>query len=1173
MFNRSTPRGLPAQCLKLPALGLALLSGGVCTPAHAQWSPVLRTTYQATTGRPVGIVAADVNGDGRADPVLATTGKELVTLLANPDLTFGRESKPLIDVPSSIAVGDMNPVAPGSGGRPDILLGSLANTATILLNQPGQSGTNRWQTPSGTTTSWATNDRASSVAIVDFEDGQTNPSLLGSSGSTRQATSRTGDGSGGFPGFDSTLAASGTPEKFAFADTNADGKCEMIVLSPDAGLISIYPFVRTLCCPNPNGASLPPGGVEWGAPSFIPLIPGWSRVLAAADVVGSPAAEVLVSIPSPIGALMGPSVSAYSSADVLPVQNFTPARSTPTEDVVSIVALNASTASSGSPDVLAIATSSTNTRFIRSLSTITDAQSFQGTVVDMSDDGRVVVGTAGDTSWCWTAPSTINYLPILSGYTKTVITRISGDGAYAVGEVQTAGGAKRAFRWTNSDGVIVLPEAAGYPGVGMSATSVSLDGSVVAGTLEQNPRSGFIWTSASGSKRLPDMLAAAGIGDTGYPSVVRDIAPDGRSVICTSPSGGDASAGTNTVIRLPGHALGAAVTTIPTPPPPSSWIGPSTITPYAVRRITADGLKLVGSSDARVLTQPPQLYRNWDVVSAATLTNPTDIQIFAQGTQINGGFGDIFNLGARLNDVGLTPDVWCGRIGPIFAGIDPTPYPVPVASSFTLTEWTAISRDGSVLAGNAKGTVGGVSGTWPVRQINGAIIPLNTTFGFATACGVSLSGIYTVGSISTQDGTTAVRKSLNGETLALGDLAGGANDAVARAANNFGDVVVGVSSSWRGTEAFRWTPEKGMIGLGDLPGGAFFSDALAVSPDGGTVVGSSASARGTEAFKWTSGKGMVGLGFLNGFAPYSVANACSMDGSIIVGVSQASSTPGNLHAFRKAGAAPMESLGTLDGGQNYSDATAITPDGSVIVGSTSSGDRGVVAYRWTSATGMVDIGGLPNNGDRMVTETRAVSPDGNVIVGRGYTSGAWRAWIWTPATGVQDLNAFLAARGINLTGWLLTDARGVSDKGDFIVGEGVNGLGLTDGFIIRWLPQGEATTVSFFSRSAGAFPDQFDSAISLPGGASLVDMTAADVDGDGKRELVAAMTDGKVHIIGLQPNCPPDFNRDATLDFTDVEAFVDAFDAGLITADQNRDGFIDFDDFDQFVAQFLDGCP
>ena len=56
------------------------------------------------------------------------------------------------------------------------------------------------------------------------------------------------------------------------------------------------------------------------------------------------------------------------------------------------------------------------------------------------------------------------------------------------------------------------------------------------------------------------------------------------------------------------------------------------------------------------------------------------------------------------------------------------------------------------------------------------------------------------------------------------------------------------------------------------------------------------------------------------------------------------------------------------------------------------------------------------------------------------------------------------------------------------------------------------------------------------------------------------------------PSCPPDFNNDGFLDFTDFDAFVAGFEAGDTASDFNNDGFIDFTDFDAYVAAFEAGC-
>jgi probable HAF family extracellular repeat protein len=1136
--------------------------------AYAQWNLSLRASRLAVTaGQPVGFVVVDVNGDGRADPVIPTTNRDLVTLLAAPDLSFSRETATLANTPSSIASGELNAFAPGSGGRPDLLIGSAADVATILLNQPAQTGQARWQTPSGTTTSWSTNSNASIVSIVDFEDGQSNPSLLASSGSTKKSTSRTGDGSGGFPGEDTLVSPVGSPEKMAFADINGDAKRDMVVLSPDTGVVSIYPFVKALCCPNPYGSALPPGGVEWGAPTLLPLTPGWSRTLAAADVIGDAKPEILVSLPSPVGSLGGPTVFAYSMSDAAPVRAFSPARTTFTEDVAAIVAFNTNAAfSNDNPDILALATASAQNRFIRSLGTLGSSDSFQGTVVDISDSGSVVVGnSAGSVAWHWRAPATRTTLAIPSGYASIVVTRVSGDGNTVVGEAVTPAGARRAFRWTAASGTVILPEVAGYEGVAMSAAAVSFDGTVVAGLLDQlaagySDSTGFVWTSTgASSRRVPDIMAGVGIADTGYPSVARDVSADGTLLICTDAAGSDIDVSQNTVIRLPGGAAGPSVSPLSNDP----FAGD--LQPYALRRITGDGVHVIGNA---FYSERRQLTRTWDVYLSATAAAPSDAITYDQGFFQNGGFGDIYYTGARVTDVGASRPVWCGVRYTVFGS--PVPVPDVPASAFTIAEWSAINSDGSIAAGTGTSAVGGVSGTWPVRRIGGTVAPLNITNVSARVRAISASGLFGVGSTTDSTGTFAVRKALNAAAQTLGDLAGGPAYSDALAINASGDVIVGESDSFRGREAFRWTP-SGMVGLGDLPGGSFSSSARAVNALGDVVVGQSSSTRGTQAFKWTDLTGMVPLGYLNALYPFSTASGMSADGNTIIGDSRVSSNAAQQHAFRKVGNAAMQSLGTLDASNNYSSASAITPDGNTVVGQSRRADGGLVAFRWTSAGGMTELGGLANGASPIETYARAIAANADVVVGDAVTPQGSRAWIWTSATGVQDLNTFLSSRGVNLSGWTLTRADGLSANGDFIVGRGLNSLGLEDGFVVRWLPQGQASTVSIFTRSGGVFRETYDTSISLPGDASIIDMTAADLDGDGRRDLAVVMNDGQVHVIKLEPAAPADFNHDTDVDALDFDAFVEAFDAGLHTADINRDGFIDFDDFDVFVSALESG--
>lgn len=56
------------------------------------------------------------------------------------------------------------------------------------------------------------------------------------------------------------------------------------------------------------------------------------------------------------------------------------------------------------------------------------------------------------------------------------------------------------------------------------------------------------------------------------------------------------------------------------------------------------------------------------------------------------------------------------------------------------------------------------------------------------------------------------------------------------------------------------------------------------------------------------------------------------------------------------------------------------------------------------------------------------------------------------------------------------------------------------------------------------------------------------------------------------PPCPADLTADGTLNLDDLDAFADAFLAGLALADINRDGTLNLDDIDAYVTSFLAGC-
>jgi probable HAF family extracellular repeat protein len=123
--------------------------------------------------------------------------------------------------------------------------------------------------------------------------------------------------------------------------------------------------------------------------------------------------------------------------------------------------------------------------------------------------------------------------------------------------------------------------------------------------------------------------------------------------------------------------------------------------------------------------------------------------------------------------------------------------------------------------------------------------------------------------------------------------------------------------------------------------------------------------------------------------------------------------------------ASFQGLGFLPGGVN-SFATDVSGDGKVIVGWSGFENGSVRAWRWTAATGLVDIGDLGGG----AAEAHAVSADGNTIVGRSWDAS-------------QQQTAFRWRAGLGMQPVPILEASDVSGDGSVVIG-----------FAIRWTEAG-----------------------------------------------------------------------------------------------------------------------
>jgi uncharacterized membrane protein len=175
-----------------------------------------------------------------------------------------------------------------------------------------------------------------------------------------------------------------------------------------------------------------------------------------------------------------------------------------------------------------------------------------------------------------------------------------------------------------------------------------------------------------------------------------------------------------------------------------------------------------------------------------------------------------------------------------------------------------------------------------------------------------------------------------------------------------------------------------------------------------------ASAADAASFTW--------LGFPPGFAGASFSHGVSADGATVVGaaVSTPSPDPSSSTQFRWTAGGGMQSLGPIPPVQDGDEESAmsVSDNGSVVVGF-GRNSVGMIATRWTQATGYTQLGALPGH---LESWAQGVSADGSVIVGQSFGDDSL-AFRWTQAGGM-----------VALPGSSNSAAYGISADGSVIVG-------------------------------------------------------------------------------------------------------------------------------------------
>ncbi len=272
------------------------------------------------------------------------------------------------------------------------------------------------------------------------------------------------------------------------------------------------------------------------------------------------------------------------------------------------------------------------------------------------------------------------------------------------------------------------------------------------------------------------------------------------------------------------------------------------------------------------------------------------------------------------------------------------------------------------------------------------------------------------GDVLADNGTLAFLWSRKG-TFNLFPLPGG-DTTVAGGINAQGQIS-GQSTTNGGYHAVLWINGE-VQDLGTLPGG-FLSWATSINNAGEVAGASDGSGFQPHAMIWSRALGMQNLGTLPG-GSYSLAFAINRSGHV-VGYSDVAD--GTSYAYIWSQAAGMHELRPLPGGGDSS-GNAINDLGQVAGGS-GCGGACTHAVLWNRKPGTVeDLGVLPGSS---FSSAYGLNNKLQVVGSAGFPASAF---VWSSATGMQDLNTLIPAN----SGWQLDYAFAINDNGQ-ITGEGI----------------------------------------------------------------------------------------------------------------------------------------
>jgi large repetitive protein len=177
--------------------------------------------------RPYSVISADVNGDGKADLIVANYGANTVSVLQNTGTgTFGIKSDYVTGInPESVTSADVN----GDGKADLVVANTDSNTVSVLLGDSMGSF--------GVKTDYATGRLPSSVTSA-YVNGDSYADLVIANTTDWTVSVLLGTGTGIFdPKVDYTTGIN--PESVTSADVNGDGKADLVVANNGSATVSV----------------------------------------------------------------------------------------------------------------------------------------------------------------------------------------------------------------------------------------------------------------------------------------------------------------------------------------------------------------------------------------------------------------------------------------------------------------------------------------------------------------------------------------------------------------------------------------------------------------------------------------------------------------------------------------------------------------------------------------------------------------------------------------------------------------------------------------------------------------------------------------------------------------------------------------------------------------------